>query len=87
MKLIPGYNPKIISFPAAWEDSDTVDYLMKENKLMITVPRKLLPQFSAVLNFEFKWSDNMHDSNDPLDWYLNGDAAPGGRFNWVYSEK
>jgi hypothetical protein len=32
---------------------------------------------------EFKWSDNMQ-SEDPMDWYVNGDAAPGARFNYHY---
>jgi hypothetical protein len=34
------------------------------------------------INFEFKWSDNTQEDN-PLEWYVNGDAAPGGRFNFV----
>lgn len=35
---------------------------------------------------EFKWSDN-RQSEDPMDFYVNGDAAPRGRVNWrfVYS--
>jgi len=70
-----------------WRDINEVEYAVKENELMITVPRKEIPEFTSSLNFEFKWSDNMQDSNDPLDWYINGDAAPGGRFNWIYSEK
>jgi hypothetical protein len=89
-----GYDFRIVSgnklqkyLDGKWEDFNTVDYSVKGNKLMITIPRKLISQFSTMLNFEFKWSDNMQDSNDPLDWYLNGDAAPGGRFNWIYSEK
>jgi hypothetical protein len=70
-----------------WEDVEKVEYSVKGNKMMITLPRKYIPEFFKTLNFEFKWSDNMQDSNDPLDWYVNGDAAPGGRFNWLYSEK
>jgi len=70
-----------------WEVLTSVKYEVKNNKMMITIPRKYILDFSAELNFEFKWSDNMQDSSDPLDWYLNGDAAPGGRFNWIYSEK
>jgi hypothetical protein len=70
-----------------WKDLNNVEYSVKGNKLMITVPRKYIAEFSSSLNFEFKWSDNMQDSNDPLDWYINGDAAPGGRFNWIYAEK
>ena len=37
------------------------------------------------LDFEFKWSDNMQNDDDPLDWYVNGDMAPGGRFNYIYT--
>jgi hypothetical protein len=70
-----------------WNDLYDVAYSFKENKLMITFPRKYIAEFSSTLNFEFKWSDNTQDSNDPLDWYINGDAAPGGRFNWIYTEK
>ena len=39
------------------------------------------------INIEFKWSDNMQNDDDPLDWYVNGDTAPGGRFNFVYTTK
>ena len=70
-----------------WVDEHRVKYYVKENKLMITVARSYIPEFASFLNFEFKWSDNMQNTNNPLDWYLNGDAAPGGRFNWIYSEK
>ena len=45
---------------------------------MISIPAK----FITTKRFEFKWSDNMQEDN-PLDWYVNGDAAPGGRFNYV----
>ena len=39
------------------------------------------------LDFEFKWSDNMQDEGNIMDFYVNGDAAPGGRFNYVYTEQ
>ena len=32
---------------------------------------------------EFKWSDN-RSSDDPMDFYVNGDAAPRGRLNWEF---
>ena len=32
---------------------------------------------------EFKWSDN-RQSDDPMDFYVNGDAAPRGRLNWTF---
>jgi hypothetical protein len=70
-----------------WKDAGTVKYVAEENKMMITIPRNDINAFTNMLNFEFKWSDNMQDEKDPLDWYLNGDVSPGGRFNWIYSEK
>lgn len=60
--------------------------IIEKNRMMITVPRSLLNLMSGTLNFEFKWSDNMQ-VEDPLDWYVNGDTAPGGRFNYVYTSK
>ncbi len=54
--------------------------------MMITIPRSSIADFSDRLNFEFKWSDNMQDDLDPLDWYVNGDVAPGGRFNFMVNE-
>jgi hypothetical protein len=31
------------------------------------------------------FSDNMQVDDDPLDWYVNGDTAPGARFNYIYT--
>jgi len=28
----------------------------------------------------------MQDEGNPMDFYVNGDTAPGGRFNYVFSE-
>ena len=36
------------------------------------------------IDFEFKWSDNMQDEGNIMDFYENGDVAPGERFNYVY---
>ena len=55
------------------------------NKLMITIPLQSLGLEYRPINIEFKWCDNMQKNNDPLEWYINGDAAPGGRFNYIYS--
>lgn len=62
----------------------TLKYKLSKNKMMITVPLILLKLQPQLLNIEFKWSDNMQ-KEDPLDWYINGDAAPGGRFNFQYA--
>jgi hypothetical protein len=61
-------------------------YIVEQNKMMITIPLPLMPMLTKPLRFEFKWSDNMQ-APDPIDWYINGDAAPGGRFNYQYTAR
>ena len=38
------------------------------------------------LEIEFKWSDN-RQADDPMDFYVNGDAAPRGRFNYIFKAR
>ncbi len=67
-----------------WKDSGTFEYAVKGNMMEIKVARKDLGMTGA-LDFEFKWSDNMQEEGNILDFYVNGDCAPGGRFNFVYT--
>jgi len=53
---------------------------------MIIIPLSKIGLTQPV-DIEFKWSDNMQDDTDPLDWYINGDAAPGGRLNYIYTNQ
>lgn len=69
-----------------WKTIDTVQYKVNGNQMMVSIPRRCLNLSSEKINLEFKWSDNMQRDGDPLDWYINGDAAPGGRFNFIYAE-
>ncbi len=66
-----------------WKQIAEVDYAVKRNKLEIKVPRALISQDDK-LDFEFKWSDNMQQPNDIMDFWINGDVAPAGRFNFNY---
>ena len=68
-----------------WVDSKKTKVVVEGNKLMVTIPLKYIGLGNNKLDFEFKWSDNMQNDDDPLDWYVNGDVAPGGRFNYIYS--
>lgn len=68
-----------------WKEYQTLEYRVKRNQMMITISREFLNSLHDPLNLEFKWSDNMQNDNDPMDWYVNGDVAPGGRFNFIYS--
>ena len=82
---VAGGNTLQMYVDGKWVDVQKTVCAVNGNKLMITIPLKYLKPESGKLNLEFKWSDNMQDDNDPLDWYVNGDVAPGGRFNYVYT--
>jgi len=68
-----------------WMDVLQTKCVTENDQLMITIPILQLGVTRQKIDIEFKWSDNMQDDNDPLDWYVNGDVAPGGRFNYVYT--
>lgn len=63
-----------------WADLGKVSYQVDGNQLMVTIPFSQIALPAQGGKLSFKWSDNMQ-KGDPLDWYINGDAAPGGRFN------
>lgn len=67
-----------------WIDVGPIVLKKEGRKMFYSIPISYLSLNNQNLDFEFKWSDNMQDENNPLDWYVNGDAAPGGRFNFVY---
>lgn len=69
-----------------WKDCAEPDYTTDGNRLVLRIPRKLLAARGGRLDFEFKWCDNMQDLGNVMDFYVSGDVAPGGRFNYVYSE-
>jgi hypothetical protein len=70
----------------SWHPVALVDYIVKDNKLEIKIPKKALG-ITGKLDFEFKWSDNMQDEGNVMDFWVNGDAAPLGRFNYHYVVK
>ncbi len=69
-----------------WEEVKKTSYVVKNNTLEIKIDRKTLNLNGKPLNFEFKWNDNMQENGNIMDFYVNGDTAPGGRFNFVYAE-
>ncbi|MEN8155756.1 MAG: FlgD immunoglobulin-like domain containing protein [Bacteroidota bacterium] len=69
-----------------WTRADTVEYAVSGKGLEVKIPKSsigLAPDDK--LAFEFKWSDNMQDEGNIMDFYLNGDVAPIGRMNFAYS--
>jgi hypothetical protein len=69
-----------------WCEVARANCAIGEATLEIEVPRSVLGE-ERVVNFEFKWNDNMQENGNIMDFYVNGDTAPGGRFNYLYSEK
>jgi len=69
-----------------WEQVADINYSINSNRLELEIPRKVLALDGKQLNFEFKWSDNMQEAGNIMDFYINGDVAPGGRFNFLFAE-
>lgn len=66
-----------------WKKVALLNFSCKANKFQIAVPKKLLGIYEKHFQIEFKWSDNMQQE-DVMDFYINGDAAPRGRMNYLY---
>ncbi len=67
-----------------WETVGTVPYRIAGDTLTVAVPRALVG-LAGKLNFEFKWSDHMQEPT-VMDFYVNGCAAPIGRFNYLFRD-
>ena len=51
----------------------------------LSVPRSALGfATDEEIHFNFKLSDNMQADGDIMDFYQNGDVAPGGRFMFEF---
>jgi len=67
-----------------WKDFGKVAFDTSDNELLIKISNATIGLPDKGYSLEFKWSDNMM-KDDPLDWYINGDTAPGGRLNLTFS--
>ncbi|MBQ2964305.1 MAG: hypothetical protein IJE14_06540 [Clostridia bacterium] len=67
----------------SFETVALADYSVSGNVLQIAVPRSALGPDGEAVKFNFKWADNVQ-SEDILDFYTDGDVAPGGRFTFVF---
>ncbi len=74
----------------SWTEVGSVSVKTEGNQLMLAVPRSLLgltaQQDRGLLNLQFKWADNYEDDNI-WSFYTDGDAAPYGRLNYVFSQQ
>jgi hypothetical protein len=69
-----------------WETVAKIPVKWHGNELQLAIPRTLLGLKEEKLSLEFKWTDNVPSSGNILDLLDKGDAAPNGRFNYVYHE-
>jgi len=69
-----------------WVKCGEASYKLSGKYMEIMIPREALSLRGKKLNFEFKWADNIQEAGDIMDFYLSGDVAPAGRFNYVYKE-
>ena len=69
-----------------WEKCGEATYKVVGQSMELKIPRSTLSIEDKKLNFEFKWADNLQEAGNIMDFYLSGDVAPAGRFNFVYNE-
>ncbi len=67
-----------------------LDFSVDKNTMTVTVPREAIGLESCpderldLISLRFKWADG-YKPCDIYSFYKNGDAAPIGRFDYVYS--
>jgi hypothetical protein len=70
-----------------WEPAGEVHFKVQGNELMISIPRASIGLTADPISFEFKWADNWQRDNSVDEFTIDGDAAPPGRFNYLYTTK
>ena len=72
----------------SWQDMKQVKCAYSENKMEIAIPLSDLGvEPGSAFQIEFKWVDNTQSDGDLYDFYMSGDVAPLGRFNYLYRAK
>ena len=70
-----------------WQEVHQAPFKLSSKQLEIGIPREVLGLSGKPVDMEFKWNDNMQENGNIMDFYVNGDTAPSGRFNFVYTAK
>ena len=63
------------------------DIAVNGKYLAVSVPRKVLGLTKTDFCFRFKVADHVVNYTDIMDYYVNGDSAPIGRFNYTFKTK
>ncbi len=69
----------------SWKKVGPIKHVRRGKQLVVSISRAQLGMRAGTtdLALRFKWSDHMKD-RIPVDWLVNGDAAPNGRFAYRY---
>ena len=69
-----------------WKKVVPVQWRVNGNQLQLAVPRAALglSDGNTGTDIDFKWADNLQHPGEVMDFYLSGDVAPAGRFNYRY---
>ena len=62
----------------------TAEYAVSGKTITVKIPKALIGYNTEL---EFKWPDNIDAKGDLMLFYTEGNAAPVGRFNYLYTEK
>ncbi len=75
---------RVYAWKDGWIEAGTAEYEIRGNAIMVQVNRSLAGLAGeGKPEFEFKWIDNIA-LDDVMNFYRDGDAAPFGRFNYVF---
>ncbi|MDR0575443.1 MAG: hypothetical protein LBG96_15735 [Tannerella sp.] len=67
-----------------WIPVSKLNYIVKSNKMELSIPLKELGLNNKSFVFDFKWSDNPAELKDPISFCTDGDTAPNRRFNYRF---
>ena len=69
-----------------WKKVARITLRVNGNQLAFAIPRKALgwPAGTTQVAFDFKWADHLQHPGDIMDFYVSGDVAPEGRFNYRF---
>jgi len=65
-----------------WIDISNISFRYAGNELELKIPRGILGLTGKNLVFDFKWSDNVEELENPISFCTTGDTAPNRRFNY-----
>ncbi|MBQ3894003.1 MAG: hypothetical protein II739_01640, partial [Clostridia bacterium] len=68
-----------------WEKVGDVRYTVNGKVMQVEIPRSMIGLDAEEFTFNFKWCDANLTDGDILTTYTDGDAAPGGRFTYVFN--